>query len=273
MKKGYTLIVFSFVLLFFTSNAFAQKSAEAINWSSNLDFGKLVAQKYGKPLFLFFVDVPPNAISKSVYDSTLSNPIVANKVNDSFIPVRIQGDTILDNEYNVSRFPTLLILDPVNFSEISRLTGIMSAPSVFELMQNALDSVEAEIDVPGDDAVDDRNNENTDLSSGLIYKYENGAFIDLGEDNWVHSSSFYPRINFTQFHKDENHWFIANRDLKVYFAIPRKEATTFWLWKKTKNENGGSNKDTWIYAGKIESIKPGSLSDYISENSLIGQEN
>ncbi|XP_060085483.1 tRNA uridine 5-carboxymethylaminomethyl modification enzyme MnmG-like [Ylistrum balloti] len=224
------------------------------------------------------IKLPSSSVSKSILNSTLSNNIVYNRVNQDFVPVLIQGDAIVSADFAVRRFPTLLIYDPNTRTELGRLSGIMSPDSVFSLMTSALDVVN---DTGGGREVSDSNANfgdeagslfSEDTKTSLIYEYEGGAFIYLGENNWVHSTSFYPRINFVQFHKDDVHFFIANRELNIYFAIPQKEAS-FWIWKKGKNEGDVSTEDTWIYANKITDITQGSLFDYIAENSAIGQEN
>ncbi len=291
MRKTFRLTLLSIAFLCFLGiqGVFAQLSdtQHSINWSGNLDYSKLIAEKYNNPLFVFFVDVPPSAVSKSVYNGTLSNDIVANKVNSSFVPVLVQGDTVVQDSYNITDFPTLLILDPRNFTEISRLVGIMTSDIVFTLMQNALETiriggnVRAERDriglLGGNESTTYGNNNLTySLTSSrqaLVYEYKGGAFLFLGEKNWVHSTPFYPRISYSQFHMDENHFFISNRELNIYFALPRERGKSFWVLKKGKKDRTNITEDEWIVAGRIDEIVPGNLEKYIIENTTVGQEN
>ncbi len=270
MKRIHNHVFIFLLLLILTHYGFTQSTStnEPINWYTNLDFAKATAQEYKKPLFLFFIGTQPSALSNSVYNSTLSNEIIVNKINNQFIPVKIQGDNILQREYNVNRFPTLLILNYTDNSELSRLSGIISSDNVFALLDSTISTIANDGVVTTSDNMSNANSTNT-IQSVTIYKYDAGAFLSLGDEKWIHSTPLYPRIDFSQFNSDDKYIMLANRELNVYFAIPIKGKGTFWTLKKAENEDDNA----WVVAGKITMAQNGTVFDYIKDNSLIGQEN
>ena len=267
MKRVHNYMLTFLLLFIFINHSFTQSTNtnDTINWYSNLDYAKVTAKEYQKPLFLFFIGLQTSALSNSVLNSTLSNNIIVNKINNQFIPVMIQGDNIIQREYNVSRFPTLLILDPTDYSELSRLSGIISSDNIFALLETAINSTST----TKINNIDEEDTTSFSTDTVTIYKYDAGAFISLGEEKWLHSTPLYPKIDFSQFNSDDKYIMLANRDLNIYFAIPIKGKGTFWTLKKAENEDDNA----WVVAGKITVVQNGTVSDYIKNNSLIGQEN
>lgn len=212
--------------------AFAQIAS--IKWNTNLEYARKLAETKKQPMLLFFMDEPAGTLSNSVFNNTLSNNLIVDKVNKNFVPVLFKGDEVLQREYSVSRIPTLMVLDNLGV-EMDRLSGVIGIDQAFAMLENAQRNFETRSTglVPGGTISPSGI---TNYESGDVYTYETGkgSFIRKGGDRWVHKTSFYT-VNYTQNKEDQRHYYLVSEDRKVNIALPKTTNYAVWVWREDEN--------------------------------------
>ncbi|MFP3867410.1 MAG: thioredoxin family protein [Desulfobacteraceae bacterium] len=102
--------------------------SEQINWLGDYQAGLEQAQADNKPLLLeLYMEGCPHCAR--LHKETHADPQVIQKVNEGFIPVRLEGRSHMDvvNKFEVKGAPTTLIVSPQG-QEQRRIVGF-HAPS------------------------------------------------------------------------------------------------------------------------------------------------
>lgn len=226
MKK---ILMLTVVLIIFVGTLFAQIAS--IKWNTNLDYAKKLATTKNLPIVLFFMDEPAGTLSNSVYNNTLSNNLLIDKINNNFIPMIVKGDTVLQREYDIQRIPTLLILTKNNV-EMDRLAGVIGIDQAFAMLENAQMNHESQLATASSATTEDSATTTTIATTEFQYVMGKGTFIKQDEENWIHKTSFYT-VPYTQTKEDKRHYYIVSKDRTVRAAIPKTAGTPIWVVEGT----------------------------------------
>ncbi|MHA2426875.1 MAG: DUF255 domain-containing protein [Candidatus Hermodarchaeia archaeon] len=101
----------------------------SIHWQpySEASFDKSKSSE--KAVLIYFTrDDDPGC--KLMERATMKDPEVAHFINENFIPISVSGT----HEYEVKRFPTILILSSANRTELMRLENAMSGQELLKYL-------------------------------------------------------------------------------------------------------------------------------------------
>lgn len=227
MKK---IIIVICLFLIIPMMTFAQVSS--IKWNTNLDYARKLAETKNQPMVLFFMDSPAGTLSTSVFNNTLTNNLIIEKVDSNFVALLIKEDKILQEEFQITRIPTLLVLDK-DGDEMDRLSGVIGIDQAFAL----LESTQRNFEEKGNVVITNSANGTNSSLTGQVYIYEDGRgrFIKISSETWEHRSSFYT-VLYTQTKEDTRHYYIVSADKKVHIAVPKTTGSAIWLWKEEENK-------------------------------------
>jgi thioredoxin-related protein len=136
-------MITKFIFLFFSLSAYAAAS-ELIHFkdtTSSWDDVKSIAAKEKK---LIFIDAYTDWCSwcKVMERETFSDSVVANFINEKFIPVKYEMETgfgaVMSAKYRVNGFPTFLIFTP-DGKLVNRILGYLKSKEFLEKLNIALD--------------------------------------------------------------------------------------------------------------------------------------
>ncbi|MGB9937357.1 MAG: thioredoxin family protein [Methanobacterium sp.] len=121
------IIILAAIAFYAIFGSQSQKNTEIqnsdINWYTNLNPAFEEAKKSNKPIFIDFY-ATWCASCKQLDEYTLSNPKVKKKLNEDYVPVKIDIDknSKLASDYRIYGIPTMVFLNP-DGSEIKRQEG------------------------------------------------------------------------------------------------------------------------------------------------------
>lgn len=227
MKK---IVIIICLFLIIPVMTFAQV-AVSIKWNTNLDYARKLAETKNQPLVIFFMDNPAGTLSTSVFNNTLTNNLIIEKVNNNFTALRINGDSVLEKEFQVTRIPTLLVVDTYG-KEMDRLSGVIGIDQAFALLESTQRNFEEQ-----ENQVVQKSSANKSVLIGQVYTYENGkgSFIKKTSEMWEHRTAFYT-VQYIQTKEDTRHYYIVSVDKKVHIAVPKTTSSAIWLWKEEENK-------------------------------------
>lgn len=257
MKK---ILLILFVLLLPSYLVFSQTGL--IKWNNNISYAQKLSISNDKPMVVFFMDLPAGTLSRSVYDNTLSNNLIVEKINSYFIPVLIRGDALLQRQYNIKRLPTLMVVS-VDGTEIDRLEGVIGIDQAYAMLESAQMGYSVGTRARAPSTTNTTMNSNIDYygDSDATYTYATGSgtFIKTGK-TWIHRTDFY-EVLYTETRTDEGHHYITSEnyltddDRKVNLAIPRvtpqnasgKVSAMIWIWDY--------NLSKWNWALDVDTVE------------------
>ncbi len=143
-----------------------------ISFIENCDIGLRLADVANKPLLIVF-RAAWCRWSMALTHQTLSDPSIV-ALTDSFICVQVDADRHAETcrEYNVTQFPTILIVD-TDDNEIIRRSGHTMVADLTPLLQSALSSNQIaahHLSQDGDDGiVTERGHDEPDTTAGTIH--------------------------------------------------------------------------------------------------------
>lgn len=240
MKKIIVLFYLSIILF----PVFSQ--IQVIDWQFSLPYAKQLSLKQERPIVIFFTDDPMGTLSANV-SRTLANSELSNKIKTQFIPVSVHGDRVLEREYAISKFPTILVLGS-DYKETDRLEGLVGSDEIHALLKNAYENY---INTPLTSGDTNKNSE--DEGEGKVFSYNKGlgSFVKLNDGMWEHRTSFYV-MKYKQTKSDNRHYYISSineegeMSNKIHLAIPKNIGVTIWVWREEKN--------SWESAEEITTI-------------------
>lgn len=93
MKLLYALLTFCFIGITISSlNATKHKELGDVTWLRNYDEAVVAAKKANKPILLLFQEVPGCQGCVNYGQSTLSNPLIVDAIENNFIPLAIHNN-------------------------------------------------------------------------------------------------------------------------------------------------------------------------------------
>lgn len=243
-KRKTFLLLLLLAFIHFTS--LAQTNAASIAWNTNFDAAQTLAQSVNRPLFLFFEDVPTNAITLSLIQNTFTNPEVIRIVNSRFVPMRIKNNTQLALTFNVIRYPTITITNSTGTKIINSISGIMSTENVIDLLNtntNASNESTAITSTQAETILQDSLPPQTQTQSSAIesedtstqsqisaYRYNGGSFTQVDNVQWIHETPFYT-VNYKVFSDSKFFYYLESEDKKTFVAIPKSQNNSLWIWE------------------------------------------
>lgn len=108
--------------------------AGGIGWHEDLRQSSQVAARQQKPM-LVMVGADWCGYCHKMLNETFSNPQVASRINDRFVPVLLDADrqSAVVEQLNVKAFPTVLVISPSN-KVLARFEGYQSASQLETLL-------------------------------------------------------------------------------------------------------------------------------------------
>ncbi len=237
----------SFLLLFLISliysTVFAQTNAPSIAWNTNFASAQTLAQSVNRSLFLFFEDVPANAITLSLLQNTFTDPQIIDTINTNFVPLHIKNNAQLVSKFNVIRYPTIIITDPTGKKIINSISGIMSTENIVDLL-NTNDNTAITASTQAETATEnfippqaqqeslilEDIEDNTAQSGKSEYRYNGGSFIQMDDVNWVHKTPFYT-VNYKVFSDSKFFYYLESENKETFVAVPKSQNNSLWIWE------------------------------------------
>lgn len=223
------------------STVFAQITS--INWQSNFDFAKKLAQSKNQPMIVYFMETPAGVLSSSVLTTVFTNVLIVDRINTYFVAVLVEGTPVLEREYNIQgKYPTLLVLDKNNV-EIDRISGYITVDAAYSMLENAQKN---HANFVFNSAKDNGNNVESAALENAVFSYDNGSgsFIKMGK-KWIHKTLYYT-VNYTETKEDGTHYYLVSEDKKTYVTVPLVAGGRVFVWQEEKR---------WVSAGSIVTVE------------------
>lgn len=134
MKKSFIIIGFiilaaiiAYAALSPQSENTSQNESTSLNWHDDLNSALDEAKKNNKPIFIDFYTTWCT-YCKQLDETTLSDPLVQEKLSKNYVVAKIDADKYPDiaSNYKIYGYPTLLVLDS-NGGEIKRIEGYVDS--------------------------------------------------------------------------------------------------------------------------------------------------
>lgn len=118
--------------------SFADTSAAEVRWRTNYDQARREAEQTGRALLLDF-GTSACIWCKRLDATTFRTPAVVDRLNQSFIPVKIDADQLpqLVRALAIQSYPTLIVAGP-NGQILARQEGYVEAPGMLKLLDDAM---------------------------------------------------------------------------------------------------------------------------------------
>lgn len=116
-----------------------------IKWKPYSEVSFIVSKSTKKAVMIYFSDKDEPAC-QLMERSTLKDPEVAYFINENFVPISVHG---AQDKYNITKFPTILILSSADRAEIMRLDMAMESEELLNYLRLAerINSLTAAISV------------------------------------------------------------------------------------------------------------------------------
>ncbi len=257
----------SFMMIFIAfavGNVTAQSMLSGVTWVDGFSEGIRLASFQKKKVVVFFENSSPNAISVSLIRNTFTDPQITELIKGNYIAVRSRNERNINSQFNIIRYPTLLVLDSTGTKDLGRVSGIISTERVINLLQSPIDADKrkkeekeekkkkeqvATVNQSNGQAqqyqnqayqqypiqqrrVDDLYRPTFDRSrldfQSDIRSYNGGRFEYIGEGNWIHLTSFYT-VAYKEFNEDQLYYYLENDTETKFVALPKTKGT-IWIW-------------------------------------------
>lgn len=147
----YTFLVFSIVANTYQSNAQSSSSQPKelgkVTWLRDYDKAVALAKKEQKDIFILFQEVPGCSTCRNYGQNVLSNPLMVEAIENSFIPLAIYNnkggkDKVILDKYNEPSWnnPVVRIINAKGKNVVNRVSGDYSAKTLQKRMVEALKS-------------------------------------------------------------------------------------------------------------------------------------
>ncbi|WP_232473330.1 thioredoxin family protein [Brachyspira sp. SAP_772] len=138
--KNIFIISFTALLLLLSCNKNSNKNIELINWETNYNRALEKAAKENKAIMIdFYTDWC--TICKIMETNVYLDKNVASNINYNFVPLKINAEyndeniKFLTNKYNISAFPTTVLINTNGFI-IKKILGYIDTNDLLEEITN-----------------------------------------------------------------------------------------------------------------------------------------
>ena len=139
---GIMLIVSSFILFIKSyKTTFMQDNSSEVTWITDYSYARQKAETEGKNLFIDF-GAKWCSICKAIETTVLVKPEIKKVLDENFILLKVDGTNsssepyaALNKQYNITGFPTLLVVEPKNGNILKKYMGEFYDMSVEQIVK------------------------------------------------------------------------------------------------------------------------------------------